>query len=387
MRTSAFSFLSLLLALLMLLEPISVMASAAQSDNISGWPAAPAIHAEAAVLMDARTGNLLYEKNKDDKHYPASITKIMTTLLALENCDNYQEMVPVSAQALHITDADSSTIWAVEGEELKMSQCLYAVMLASANEMANAVGEYTSGNLKRFVEDMNARARELGCQNTHFNNANGLPDERHYTTAYDMALISRAAWQNRWFRKIAGTTAYTIPPTNKTATRRELANHHRMVLQSYPCSGCVGGKTGYTTQAGNTLVTYVRRGSVTLIAVVMQSDSSVYDDTNALIEYGFGNFHRISIPAPGSKTLKDYFLPNVSWRFPSLLQTPLTVSYEDGYAVLPKGAEEKDLTARQTYLPNALGKWKIRTDYFYNDCKVGVSYSYLQRPLQELDFI
>lgn len=159
MRTSAFSFLSLLLALLMLLEPIPVMASAAQSDNISGWPAAPAIHAEAAVLMDARTGNLLYEKNKDDKHYPASITKIMTTLLALENCDNYQEMVPVSAQALHITDADSSTIWAVEGEELKMSQCLYAVMLASANEMANAVGEYTSGNLKRFVEDMSQGQR------------------------------------------------------------------------------------------------------------------------------------------------------------------------------------------------------------------------------------
>lgn len=384
MKKFACSCIALFLALLLWAEPVCVSAAAIWSDHAEDWPEAPQIQAQAAVLMDARTGNLLYAKNKDEQHYPASITKIMTSLLALEQAEDLRDTVTFSAQAVHVTEENSSTIWAVEGEEMTLSQTLYAVMLASANEAANAVGEYTSGNLKRFVEDMNARARELGCENTHFNNTNGLPDERHYTTAYDMALIARAAWQNRWFRKITGTTSYTIPPTNRTEESRELANHHKMVLQSYPCSGCVGGKTGYTSAAGNTLVTYVRRGSVTLIAVVMQGDSSVYDDTSALVEYGFGSFHRISLPAEDLPELEQYFLPAVSWRFPSPEQIPLIRTYEDGYAVLPKGAEQEDLTCEQTCIPNAAGCWKIRTDYYYSGRRVGVSWSYLQRPLRDL---
>lgn len=406
MKKTFFSFLSLLLAFLLFTETLPVMAAPAdnnaeeevseepvfpdsyywpaQTDSIPGWPQAPAIQAEAAVLMDAYTGALLYAKNKDEKRYPASITKIMTTLLALENCDNLRETVDFSAQAVRPTEENSSTIWMEEGEQLRMNQSLYAVMLASANEVAYAVAEHTSGNLKKFVEQMNKKAKELGCEHTHFNNASGLPDERHYTTAYDMALISKAAWQNRFFRKIAGTYEYIIPQTNKRKEPIPLYNHHRLLAQD-PYKGCVGGKTGYTSLSENTLVTFVRRGSVTLIAVVLKSPnaSASYDDTRAIMDYGFDNFHRLSLKTKGTTTIEPVFLPHISCHLP-VQELTLTECHANGYAVVPKDIEEKDLTAQKTLIPNAVGTWKIRTDYFYNNWKVGVSYSYLQQPFKNL---
>lgn len=404
MRKSFFPLLALLLVFTLLTQTISVMATQteesysdyeysypeayywpAQTDSIAGWPAAPSIEAEAAVLMDAKTGNLLYAKNKDDIHYPASITKIMTTLLALEHCDDFKETVTFSSQAVYTTEEDSSSIYAVEGEQLRMSQCLYAIMLASANEAAYAVAEHSCGNLKRFVEEMNQRAKEIGCEHTHFNNASGLPDEHHYTTAYDMALIAREAWQNRWFRKIAGTANYTIPKTNKTEEPRDLYNHHKMLTDyNYLYKGCVGGKTGYTNVAGNTLVTYVRRGSVTLIAVVLKGSSAVYSDTKAILDYGFSNFHRLSIKTKGASTITPTLLPNLKYILPQGGTVEMSHSYADAYVVVPKGVEEKDLITRTTYLPNAVGNWMIQTDYYYSNWKVGVSYSYLQRPLVNL---
>lgn len=357
----------------------------AQTDSIPGWPAAPSIEAEAAILMDAKTGNILYAKNKDDKHYPASITKIMTTLLALEN-SSLQDMVEYSHQAVTTTEDNSSTIWIEEGEQLRMSQSLYAVMLASANEAAYGVAEHACGNLKKFVELMNTRAKELGCAHTHFNNASGLPDDRHYTTAYDMALIARAAWQNRYFRKIAGTTDYIIGKTNKSQDPRELYNHHKMLTDpAYLYKGCVGGKTGYTSQAGNTLVTYVRRGSVTLIAVVLKDTyPTVYNDTKAILDYGFDNFHRLSLQTTGSLTLQPDLLPGSVYSLKNQGKITFSRCYENGYAVVPKGVEEKDLEVKKTLIPNALGSWRIRSDYYYNNWKVGVSYSYLQNFLKDL---
>jgi D-alanyl-D-alanine carboxypeptidase (penicillin-binding protein 5/6) len=410
MRKKLFSILAITMTLVLSFQPNPVMAAQtedsyeedwdydeeeytypdsyywpAQTDSIPGWPSAPAIEAQAAVLMDARTGNLLYAKNKDDKHYPASITKIMTTLLALENC-SLKDTVEFSRQAVTPTEDNSSTIGIQEGETLRMSQSLFAVMLASANEVAYGVGEHTCGNLKKFVELMNQRAKELGCTHTHFNNASGLPDERHYTTAYDMALISKAAWKNRYFRKIAGTKEYVIKKTNKTTVPIEMYNHHKMLTDyEYLYKGCVGGKTGYTSQAGNTLVTYARRGSVTLIAVVlMDSYPTVYDDTKAILDYGFDNFHRLSLDTDKVQTIQPKLLPASLYCLPNHGEIIFARCHENGYAVVPKGVEEKDLVAKHTMIPNALGNWRIRTDYFYNNWKVGSSYSYLENSLKTL---
>lgn len=337
------------------------------------WPQAPDISAEAAVLMDIRTGNLLYEKNKDDHHYPASTTKILTTWLTLRGCP-LENSFALSRQAAAMYDADSSTIYAVEAEQFTVEQCVYAMMLPSANEMAFAAAEQTSGNLKKFVELMNQTAKNLGCMHTHFNNASGLPDTRHYTTAYDLALISRAAWQNDTFKKVCSTWEYTIPATNLYEEPRFLTNHHKMLPQGPNAyEGCLGGKTGYTSQAGNTLVTYAQRGDLQLLCVILKS-ASTYEDTAALLDYGFSNFEALFIPTKDITIFEGKSLPSFSY-LPQY-QVPLFIRYNDGYCLIPKGVSPEELTSRFSYLPNALGKGRLQNIYYYQDWKVGVSNFY-----------
>ena len=177
---------------------------AADTDSVKGWPSGPCIEGQSAVLMDAVTDTILYSKNADDKLYPASITKIMTALLACENL-KMSDTITMSQEAAYGIEAGSSTIYAETDEVFTVEQALMALMLESANEMALALAEKTSGSVKKFVELMNQRAAQLGCKNTHFNNPNGLPDETHYTTASDMMKIAKAAWYNPLFRKFVTT--------------------------------------------------------------------------------------------------------------------------------------------------------------------------------------
>ena len=201
----------------------------ADTDSIEGWVKAPQIEGESAILVDMLSGTVLYSKNADKAQYPASITKIMTGLLGCENLDPSAKFTMTESAARSITESNSSSIYADTGEEFTIEQALMAVMLQSANEMTLAVAELTSGSTKKFVEQMNLKARQFGCTNTHFNNPNGLPDETHYTTAADMAKIARAAWFNLTFRKFVTTGYYEIPPTNKFADTRYLLNHHKMM--------------------------------------------------------------------------------------------------------------------------------------------------------------
>ena len=268
----------------------------ADTDSIEGWVKAPQIEGESAILVDMLSGTILYSKNADKAQYPASITKIMTGLLGCENLDLSAKFTMTESAARSITESNSSSIYADTGEEFTVEQALMAVMLQSANEMTLAVAELTSGSTKKFVEQMNLKARQLGCTNTHFNNPNGLPDETHYTTAADMAKIARVAWFNFTFRKFVTTGYYEIPPTNKFAETRYLLNHHKMMSgQTYAYDGVLGGKTGYTEAAGNTLVTYAKNDNTYLVAVVMQSVNGAYSDTKALLDYGFNNFSRSKI--------------------------------------------------------------------------------------------
>jgi D-alanyl-D-alanine carboxypeptidase len=271
------------------------------------WPQMPEIASPSAIVMEVNTGTVLYEKNSHDQHYPASITKIMTTMLAIENC-SLDETVVFSYDAVFGgNEGDTSHIARDYQEELTVEQCLYAIMLESANECAYAVAEHVAekngGDYRSFVDMMNEKAASLGCTDTHFNNCNGLPDSEHWTSAYDMALIGAAAYQSEIFRTITSATSFTIPATNKHDEPYYCHNHHKML---YPWKGdtshlyeyCTGGKTGYTNVAGSTLVSFAEKDGITLVCVIMNAqDPNHYVDTQTLFDYCFDNFQALNIAA------------------------------------------------------------------------------------------
>lgn len=258
-------------------------AASAQTSTVS----VPQISSEGAVLMDADTGALLYSKNSETKYYPASITKLMTALLVAERV-NLSDTVTFSKTATTNLESGAVTLNMTEGDRLTVEQSLYGLMLRSANDVANGLAEHVSGSISSFSQLMNARAKELGCTNTNFVNPNGLNNSDHYTTPHDMALIARAAFQNNVVRKVCSTVRYQIPATKK-AGARTVTMGHKMINSAdaryYP--GVVGGKTGYTSLAGNTLVTYAQKDGVRFIVVIMKSKSTHYNDTKALLDYGF----------------------------------------------------------------------------------------------------
>ena len=270
-------------------EPPAAYYEAVQTDALANWPQGPAIYAESGILVDLDTQEILYSKNIDKQLYPASITKVMTTLVAIES-SSPEDPVTFSQHALDSIEWDSSNIGCRLNETLTMEQCWYAMMLNSANEVCCGVAEHISGSIEAFVEKMNQKAAELGCTNTHFSNPNGLPDETHYTTAHDMALIANAAYQNETFRQVFSTRQYEIPPTPQYTETRYLYNHHKMMQPDteYYYEGCLGGKTGYTETALNTLVTIASRNGKNLLCVTMRTQGrQVYTDTASLFDYGF----------------------------------------------------------------------------------------------------
>lgn len=313
------------------------------------WPDAPETLSPSVILMEESTGTILYEKNSDEAHYPASITKIMTTLLALEN-GNLSDIVTFSDDAINNTEG--SGIARDYGEQMTLEQCLYGVMLESANECAYAVAEHVGGTVENFVDMMNAKAKELGCTNTHFANPHGLQDENHYTTAHDMALIAQAAYQNETFRIIIGTKMYTIPPTNKHAEETVLRNHHDMLCtyhnanRKYLYPYCVGGKTGYTATANSTLVTYAEKDGMTLICVVMDTQSpNQFIDTVNLFDYAFDNFQVLNVAENDTNysaetTVDNGNLNNIE---------PFVELDKDAVIVLPKTAEFSDTSSSVEY--------------------------------------
>ncbi|MEG0014373.1 MAG: D-alanyl-D-alanine carboxypeptidase family protein [Cellulosilyticaceae bacterium] len=265
-------------------------------------PTPPDIHAESAILMDAKTGTVLFEKNANERQYPASITKIMTSLLAIENL-NPTDVITFSHDAIFSIERNSSRIGLDVGEQITVDQALHALLLMSANEVANGLAEKVSGSIDNFAALMTNKAKELGAQNTHFVNPHGLHDKNHYTTAYDMALITRAIYNNEYFLEIMSTPIYQIPPTNKTSEIRGLSQQHGLMNQlrnSYMYrEDVIGGKTGYTDIARQTLVTTARKNDIDLIVVILKGEShEIYKDTNALLDYGFDSYKSLELHTP-----------------------------------------------------------------------------------------
>lgn len=356
---------------------------AADTDSIKNWVKGPQIEGESAILVDMFTGAVLYSKNADKAQYPASITKIMTALLGCESLDPSQKFAMTASAARSITETNSSSIYADTDEEFTIEQALMAVMLQSANEMTLAVAELTSGSTKKFVEQMNLKARQLGCTNTHFNNPNGLPDEIHYTTASDMAKIARAAWFNPTFRKFASTQYYEIPPTNKFAETRYLLNHHKMMKgQTYAYDGVLGGKTGYTEVAGNTLVTYAKNDNTYLVSVVLQSVNGAYSDTKALLDYGFNNFSRTAVKDLPAKITR-HFLPAEKYILKNYKDDTLFETRRTASVSLPSGVDTSALEKTCSITKNPAGLPLLTITYTYNDHVVGSARYYQTKLLSD----
>lgn len=271
-----------------------------ETNSLTGWPAGPQVYGNAAIVMDMNSGAILYGKKINDKHYPASITKLMTALVALENSTMDDEVL-FSQESIDILEWDYASIGMTPGEILSMEDAMYAMLLASANEVAYAIGENVGnklgGGYDAFIQKMNERAAELGCTGSNWVNTNGLFEELHYTTAHDMALITSELAKHPEAMTIMQTLNYTIGPTNLVNESRTFQQNHKMLWPSHSkyYEYCTGGKTGFIDESRTTLVTTADNGTLQLVAVVLRDDGNSYDDTRAILDYAFNNFSKVML--------------------------------------------------------------------------------------------
>lgn len=269
-----------------------------ETNEIANWPVGPVVSADSAILIDANTGAILYAKDIHAKQYPASTTKILTSLIAAETC-SMNETVTFSYHAVHSNPSGGSHIAIDAGEELTMEQALSAILIASANEVSFAVAEHIAGTgaWEDFIPLMNKRATELGCLNSNFVNPNGLPDENHYTTAYDLAMIGRAFFANELLCQFASTRVLHIPPTDKQPDDIYAASTNELLPgRKFPYEYLVASKTGYTDTAKSCLVSCAEKDGLKLICVVLHDYAPrQYHDTISLFDYGFANFETVNV--------------------------------------------------------------------------------------------
>ena len=331
-----------------------------QSNEIKGWPKGPGTYGDAAIVMDAGTGAILYAKNIDEHFYPASITKVLTALVALEN-GKFEDPVVVSEDCVSFLEPGDSSIGLKKGNEITLEQALYATLLASANEAAYAVGENVGKNAGHdyawFLEQMNERCRELGGTNSNFANTNGLPDPDHYTCARDMALIGSEMFKYPEFFKIVQTMQYEIPASD-TCQQHIFQQKHKMLNESSReyYKYAVGGKTGYTPDALNTLITMADKDGMQLVCVVLHTQSGHhYGDTRKLFDYGYKNFTKT--PVEGNETSQDV--------------GEILEEEGGGYVLLPKGVEFADL--EMELVPDDANDGKATLNYTYEGTFVGTA--------------
>ena len=327
--------------------------------------------------MDADSGAILYGKNIHEAYYPASITKLLTALVVIENSPDLNEIVTFSKNAVYNVEEGSSNAGLSPGDQLSIRDCLYALLLKSANESANALAEHICGTIPHFVELMNAKAEQLGCTNSHFANPSGLNDPNHYTSAYDMALIAKAAFSNDTLTEIASTTYYDLPPLKQYPEGQTVYIGHKMLKKNfssyYPYA--IAGKTGYTSLAGNTLVTYAKKDGMRLVAVILKGENPYhYSDTKTLFEFGFQNFK--TLPVTDYETRFTALEDDLSIAGLTSSRKPLLTLSTDSYITLPKGASFEEAESVLSYkltLPYP-STAVAELDYSYQGQMVGRAY-------------
>lgn len=271
----------------------------------------PQIESQAAVVMDIDSGKILYSKNETQKFYPASIVKLLTALVTAERA-NLDDTVIFSYDAVYGVEQGSGNPLLLEaGDKLSVKDCMYAMILESSNQAANALAEYVAGSNEKFAVYMNEEAQKLGCKDSNFVNPSGLNDEKQQVTAEDMALISRAAFQNDTVREIASSKTYRISSTLNNARGITLEMEHQLLNgNEYSYEYAFAGKTGYTAAAGNTMVTAARKDGHEILSVVLKSDMTHYEDTIKLLDYGFESIN--SQPALQEETTEKESSPQIT---------------------------------------------------------------------------
>lgn len=312
----------------------------------------PDTYSSACLLMEESTGKILYSKNANSIMYPASTTKIMTAILTLEKC-NLSDTAVVSHNAVFSIPSGYSTASLVEGEVLTIEQLLNVLLIPSANDAAVVLAEHIAGSVEAFSDMMNAKAVELGCLNTHFVNPNGIHNENHYSTAYDLALIGKYAMQFPTFKEISSKTRYTLPITNAYSKEDRIFNTTNDLIKpnysssptNYYYKYATGRKTGYTDPAGQCIVATATKDNISLIAVTLHGDFTEDNlsqralDCKALFEYGFNNFSMVSIAQKGD-VASNMKVPNATKDSSSL---DLLYS-DDIYAFVPNGFDTSSVT-------------------------------------------
>ncbi|NGQ95751.1 D-alanyl-D-alanine carboxypeptidase [Brevibacillus sp. SYP-B805] len=317
----------------LLLAPFSQAASAQSTDSLT----AAMLNGKSAILIDAATGTVLFEKNAHAPMYPASITKIATGIYAIEN-GNPDDIVTVSKNARYV---EGTRVYLGEGEQVTLRKLEYGLLMHSGNDAAIAIAEHMAGSVEAFAERLNDFLQEkVGVTETHFTNPHGLHDPDHYTTAADMAKIAQYAMKNPTFRAIAGTVRL---PWDGREWKSELINHNKL-LRDY--EGATGIKNGFTDQAGHTLVGSAKRGETELIAVTMKTDSSnaSYKDVTTMLDYGFAHFETKLVAKKGEvrAASKPFIVP------------------EDAYITVPLGTTVQEQVTEQGELVVTAGDHQYR---------------------------
>lgn len=359
-----------------------------ESNQIPNWPEGPVISAESAILMDVSSGAVLYEKNAHEQLYPASITKILTCLVAMDHMESLNEMVDVSYEAVYTVPYDGTNIGLDAGQSLTLEDCLYGILMKSANEACNAIGEHFAGSISGYVDMMNDKAKELGCVDSHFVTTNGLHDDDHYTSAYDMALIGRAFFSNELLAKISGTIYHQIPATDTQPDLIDMyAKNSLLPGREHAYEYIVGSKTGYTSLSKQTLVSCAQKDGMKLVCVVLKEDSPAqFTDTISLFEYGFNNFSLANASENDTKYIidtSDFFQSDLdvfgsSKQFISLDNT--------AQVIVPNTLSFGDLDSSLTYVENTDGV-VATIDYHYEGISLGQCQVLLDEGNQSTDLI
>lgn len=311
----------------------------------------PELYSPSVILVDAKTGSVLYEKNAHEKLYPASTTKIMTAILTLEYC-NLDDMATVSANAIKIVPKGYTHANLVEGEELRVEDLLNVLLIPSANDAANVLAEHVAGSIESFATMMNSKALELGCENTHFTNPSGIHDDNHYSTAYDLSLIGRYAMKNDTFRKIVCKTRYTLPITNKYTQENRTFNttndllkvNHSSKASNYYYEYAYGIKTGYTDKANSCIVAGAKKDNVDVIVVILNGPNTSdglngrFLDCKTLFKYAFENYTSEEL------CLKNQVITNISVNKATKDTKKLNLIAEDSiYAVMKNEVNKEEV--------------------------------------------
>ena len=347
------------------------------------WPYDTGIQAEAGALMDVDSGTMIFGQNSHVEYPPASITKILTALVVLENVEDLSEMVTFSETAMLSVEADSGNKMSLEiGDTMTVEDALHALLLQSVNQSANALAEHVAGSISAFVDMMNAKLVELGCQDSHFENPSGLNGDTQNVSAYDMCLIASAAYSNERLLKISSTESYKTGALINHPEGYTVRQEHRLVVTEetdspYYFPEAVAGKTGYLIKAGNTLVTYAEKDGRRLVSVILKgSPRQYFVDGKELLRFGFADFYNVNI----AENETNYVTGETPVEINGSGYQPSELMIEpDRVITLPEDAVFADAELTLADMPedhpeNAVGLLQ----YVYNERKIGQAYLLLK---------